>query len=77
MQSTWQSILAWVATKGGWAHAVANEIAAAVAAYAAVPAFANLVNNVYTVTPGWFHEIALAAVGIWMVYFNPGAAKKG
>jgi hypothetical protein len=67
----WNSIVNWVNSKGGWSHAIVITIAAIIGAYAAVPAFAMLVNDIYALTPAWFHEAALAAVGIFMVYFNP------
>ena len=71
----WNAIVNWVTSKGGWAHAIVIAIAAVVGAYAAVPAFATLVNNLYAMTPSWFHMVALAAVGIFMTYFNPTAKK--
>lgn len=72
----WNSIVSWFASKGGFAHVIVVAIAALVGAYAAVPAFATLVNDLYGMTPAWFHEVALAAIGIFMTYFNPTSAKK-
>lgn len=71
----WNSIVTWVQSKGGWSHAIVIVIAAVVGAYAAVPAFSALVNNVYALTPSWFHQVALAAVGIFLTYFNTTSAK--
>jgi hypothetical protein len=72
----WQSIVNWVTAQGGWAHAIVVAIVAVIGAYAAVPAFAELVNNLYAMTPSWFHEVALAAIGIFLTYFDPSTSKK-
>ncbi len=71
----WNAIVNWLKAQGGVAHVLALSIAGAVAAYAAVPAFATLVNDLYATTPAWFHEIALAAIGIYLTYFSPTAKK--
>lgn len=71
----WQSILNWVNSKGGWSHAIVVAIAAVVSAYAAVPAFASVVNSLYALTPAWFHQVALAVVGIFLTYFNTTSTK--
>lgn len=55
---------AWFAAKGGVEHVVAGAYVAAVAAYAAVPAFAGLLNSVYHLLPTWAHEVLLAALGL-------------
>lgn len=49
-------------------HSLAVAIAALVTLYAAVPAFHDLVFNIYSATPPWFHEIAAAAFGIYAFY---------
>jgi hypothetical protein len=66
----WEWLDDWVASKGGYSHTVAIIFAGAVTAYAAVPAFAQLVNSVYAQTPAWFHQIALALVGLFAWYKN-------
>ena len=71
----WNSIKAWVESKGGWSHAIVIVIGAAVGAYYAVPPFAALVTSVYAATPPWAHTVVLAAVGIFMTYFNPNSNK--
>lgn len=69
----WSSIQKWFQSKGGASHVIAAGYLSAVAAYAAVPAFATLVNNAYNATPSWFHQIALAAVGVIAWYKNTNA----
>lgn len=76
MSTIWQKIVDWFQSKGGFAHVVAGLFAAAIAAYAVVPDFKNLVFHVYSLTPSWFHEVALAAIGLWTWYKNT-SAKEG
>ena len=64
MNSITTYIQNWINSKGGWSHVVAASYLGAVAAYAAVPAFATLINNIYGATPSWFHQVALAGVGV-------------
>lgn len=66
----WEQITNWIKSKGGFAHLVAVVYLTAVAAYAAVPAFASLLNHVYSAMPSWLHEIVLAAVGVIAWYKN-------
>lgn len=64
------TIKAWLAAKGGFSHVAATVFAALIAAYAAVPAFHQLVVNLFKVTPSWLHEILLAAFGLYTWYKN-------
>lgn len=66
----WNSLKLWFESKGGFAHWVAGLFASAVIAYAAVPAFAALVNNVYAFMPSWAHQVALALIGLYTWYTN-------
>ncbi len=54
----------WLAAQGGLAHLVASGYLISIAAYAAVPAFAHLVNTVYSQFPQWAHEFVLALLGV-------------
>lgn len=66
----WNNFKLWIASKGGASHIAAIIYIAAVAAYGAVPAFQTLVDNIYAVTPSWFHQLALAVVGLIAWYRN-------
>lgn len=70
MNNIWSGIQAWFAAKGGFTHVVAGAYASTVLAYAAVPAFANLLNNVYADFPVWAHELILAALGLAALYMG-------
>ena len=72
-----QQILAWVASKGGWSHAVVILYCSVIALYAAVPAFAALCNTVYVAIPAWGHQILLAALGVAAFYKNTGVLATG
>lgn len=71
----WSAIQAWFESKGGAAHVVVVLYLGAVAAYAAVPAFADLLNVVYGMLPVWAHEVLLAAIGVIAWYKNTQAAQ--
>lgn len=72
-------MIAWL--KSFWAahkittHSLAIGFATLVTLYAAVPAFANLVNQVYAVTPAWFHDVVVAALGVYAFYHGTTQAK--
>lgn len=64
----WQAIVDWFKSKGGFAHVVALFFASAIAAYGMVPAFAQLVNNIYSTMPEWSHQLILAFLGLYAWY---------
>ena len=66
----WNKITTWFASKGGFAHVAAGLFAAAVLAYAQVPAFSKLVTDIYNLAPSWAHELALAFIGLYLWYKN-------
>lgn len=58
----------WFAQYGGFTHALAGATATVVLLYASVPAFQSLVNSAYSHTPSWFHDVAVAGIGIYAFY---------
>jgi hypothetical protein len=70
----WNKFESWIASKGGFAHLVAAIYLGAIGAYAAVPAFEQLVDNVYGVMPHWLKLVALAVVGCIAWYRNNQAS---
>lgn len=66
----WDSIVTWFKSKGGFAHVVAGLYLGAVAAYAAVPAFKTLVQNINAAIPGPLEQAILAAIGIIAWYMD-------
>lgn len=70
MLKIWKFITAWFESHGGFSHVVATVYIAVVAAYAAVPAFSQLINSAYSHTPSWLHQIAAAVVGLVAWYSN-------
>lgn len=63
-QSLWNSISEWFKSKGGVTHFFATVYLGLIAAYAAVPAFHDLVVSVNAKLPGWIEQVVLAAIGI-------------
>jgi len=58
---------------------VAGLFVASIAAYAAVPAFTTLVNNIYGILPSWSHQLILAILGLYAWYkrtSSPAGAKE-
>lgn len=68
MNNLWLKIKAWFDSKGGAAHVGAAVIAGAVTCYAAVPAFHQLVINIWAKTPPALREIGAAIGGIYTWY---------
>lgn len=64
MKALWQKIVAWFTEQGGFAHGVAVIYLALVTLYASVPAFASLINSLYSHTPSWAHQLVAALVGV-------------
>ena len=57
----WSDIKAWFKAQGGFSHVVAATYASAIAAYGLVPAFHQLVIDVWAKTPPGVREVGLAA----------------
>lgn len=68
MNTLWNQISAWFASKGGFAHVVAAIFAAAMVAYASVPAFQSLVLQIHAALPGWMQELLTTALALYAWY---------
>lgn len=68
------NIQAWFSRQGGVAHVCAAVFLSCVALYAAVPAFSQLLDSVYSAMPKTLHEVCAAAIGVALFYAN--TAKK-
>ena len=62
------SIKQWFASKGGYAHVFAAIFVGAMAAYAAVPQFHALVNQIHDALPAWIQELATTGLALWAWY---------
>lgn len=63
-----QKIKDYISSRTITTHSIVAGFTTLVLLYAAVPGFRDLVNHVYSLTPSWFHEVAVAAFGIWAFY---------
>lgn len=70
MTAIWNAIVNWFQSKGGLAHVIAGIYLGAIAAYAAVPAFHQLVTSVNAMLPAWLEQLVLALIGIFAWYKN-------
>jgi hypothetical protein len=61
-------VASFVASKGGFSHVMAVLFAGAVLAYAQVPSFHALVQQVYAALPAWLEQWVLAGVGLYAWY---------
>lgn len=68
MKAFWQKIVAWAASKGGWAHIIALTWAFLLGAYEMVPQFHQFVVMVHQVLPGWLEMLITLAVSLWGFY---------
>jgi hypothetical protein len=62
------AIVAWWKSHSLTTHSLMVAVATLTTLYAAVPAFQSLLNQLYSMTPAWFHEIFMAAIGIYTYY---------
>ncbi len=62
------AIKQWFASKGGYAHVCAAIFVGAMAAYAAVPQFHQLVNQIHDALPAYVQELATTALALWAWY---------
>ena len=69
-QSLFAKVQAWLNSKGGFSHVVAVLFVGAMTAYAAVPAFQKLVQDIYAALPAQAEEVALAIVGLYAWYHH-------
>lgn len=65
------TIKAWLANKNVSAHTIAVVVAGAVGAYYQVPAFHALALQTWGAIPQTLREVATAATGVVMIYWNP------
>ena len=65
----WKSIQTWYKSHTLTTHSLVGAFLTLSTLYTAVPAFQQLVNNMYSKTPTWFHTLAMAVVGI-ITYYN-------
>ena len=65
-----QQIKDWIASKGGWAHAIALVFASLMVAYSVVPPFHDLVNQAHQAMPGWLQELVTTVVALIAFYKN-------
>lgn len=66
----WADFKAWLAKQGGFSHVVGSLFIAAPIAYAAVPAFHQLVIDVWAITPPLAREAGFSIVGLYAWYQN-------
>lgn len=71
MQPLLDRFLAWVKSKGGFAHVIAGAYLGLVALYATVPAFHSLVISINAAVPPIVEQAFAAAIGIAALYTNP------
>lgn len=63
-----EKIKAWFVAQGGLSHVVAGAWASAIAAYAAVPPFHQLVIDIWAKTPPGLREGGLTVAGLFAWY---------
>jgi hypothetical protein len=60
--------VAWFKAKGGFAHVAAAAFGTLMLAYAAVPSFHSLVNQIHALLPGWAQELATTVLALYAWY---------
>ena len=68
MSIIFENIQAWFLSKGGFTHVMALLFTGAMAAFAAVPQFHQLVMTVYQALPSWVEELAGTAIALYAWY---------
>ena len=68
MSNLLNGIANWFKQKGGFSHVCAAIFVALMAAYAAVPAFHQMVNQIHDALPAWVQELATTALALYAWY---------
>lgn len=68
MSNLLNGIANWFKQKGGFSHVCAAIFLALMAAYAAVPAFHQMVNQIHDALPAWVQELATTALALYAWY---------